>query len=351
MCICALPFLAGCPQKKSVITSINKDGSCVRKIGFFDPRKFEGIDSVIHHLPVPVDQSWNLEVINDSTALLVKRFESVKAMNASYAADESTLSASHRKAELVKEFKWFYTAFKYSETYGGVLTDIPLSEYLQPVEIEALKSDDPEKYLEKFISDRKSRKSLSDNIEERMGFWLHDHIYVMAFDDIIHIADSMQLLDVQLVNVAEVKDTVRQQIEDSKKQIISLDFDDSMDFVELAGMIGVNLQLDTSAIEKLKHHVAYADLEEKFEKRILFGISEDYHHMVIMPGLLIDTNAEVVGGDTLKWDLAFIKYLDSDFVMYAESRITNVWAYIVSVLIVLLAAIIPFLGKIKNKTL
>jgi hypothetical protein len=104
------------------------------------------------------------------------------------------------------------------------------------------------------------------------------------------------------------------------------------------------------AISALAHHVGYADLEEKYEKQILFGIAEDYHHMVIMPGLLIDTNAEEVGGDTLKWDLTFVKYLDSDYVMFAESRVTNVWAYVVSVLIVMLAAIIPFLGKLKNRT-
>lgn len=348
--IFALPFLAGCPEKKSVITTINKDGSCERKIGYFDPRKFEGIDSVMHHLPVPVDQSWSLEVINDSTALLVKKFESVEAMNAMYDSDASTLSASRRKAELKKEFKWFYTAFKYSETYGGVLTEIPLKNYLQENEIEAFKSNDSEKYLEKFIPDHKARVSLSDNIEERAGFWLHDHIYAMAFDEIIDLADSLQLLDIQRVNLPQIKDTVRQQIEASDKQIISFDFDDSMDFVELAGIIGTNLQLDSIAINGLKHHVAYADFEEIYEKRILFGVTEDYHHMMIMPGVLIDTNAEEVGGDTLKWDLAFVKYLDSDFVMYAESRVTNAWAYIVSVLIVMLAVIIPFLGKLRIRT-
>ena len=347
--IFALPFLAGCPEKKSIITTINNNGSCVRKIGYFDPRKFEGIDSVIHHLPVPVDQSWSLEVINDSTALLVKKFESVEVLNAMYAVDESTLSTSHRKAELKKEFKWFYTAFQYSETYGGVLTEIPLDKYLQQLEIDAFKSNDSEKYLEKFISDHKSRKSLSDNIEERAGFWLHDHIYTMAFDDIIRLADSLQLLDIKRVNLRQIKDTVRQQIEAADKQIISFDFDDSMDFAELAGMIGTNLQLDSMAIDDLKHHVTYGNFEDKYEERILFGITEDYDHMVIMPGVLIGTNAEVVGGDTLKWDLTFVKYLDSDFVMYAESRVTNAWAYIVSVLIVLLAVVILFLGKLRNR--
>ena len=246
--ILALPFLAGCPKKKSVVTTINKDGSCVRKIGYFDPRNFEGIDSVIHQLPVPVDQSWSMEVVNDSTALLVKSFESVEALNAMYDSDASTLSASRRKAELKKEFKWFYTAFKYSETYGGVLTEIPLKNYLQENEIEAFKSNDSEKYLEKFIPDRKSRGSLSDNIEERAGFWLHDHIYAMAFDDIMQLVDSLQLLDIQRFNLAEIKDTVRQQIEALDKQIISFDFDDSMDFVELAGLIGTNLQLDSMEI-------------------------------------------------------------------------------------------------------
>lgn len=349
LCICTLPFLAGCPDKKSVITTINKDGSCERKIGYFDPREFEGIDSAIQELPVPVDHSWNLEVVNDSTAVLVKSFESVEAMNAMYALDASTLNMAQRKAELKKEFKWFYTAFKYSETYGGVLTEIPLKNYLQEKEIEAFKSNDSQKYLEKFITDHKSRKSLSDNIEERAGYWLHDHNYIMAFNDIVSMADSLQLIDKHNLNIQAVRDTVKQQIEELEKQIISFDFNYQMDFAALAGLIGTSLQLDSIAIDGLKQHVVNADFEEKYEEQILFGFASDYDHMVIMPGLLMDTNAETVGGDTLKWDLTFIKYLDSDYVMYAESRLTNTWAYIVSVLIVLLAAIIPFLGKLRAR--
>ena len=37
-----------------------------------------------------------------------------------------------------------------------------------------------------------------------------------------------------------------------------------------------------------------------------------------MPGLLIDTNAEILNSDTLSWRVGPIKFIDSDYVMFAD---------------------------------
>lgn len=348
MIIAALPFLAGCPERKSVTTKVNKDGSCVRTIGEFDLKKFQGIDSLVDDIPIPIDRSWELENINDSTAVLTKEFESVSDLNALYSSDESELKGYKRKVELKKKFRWFHTVLQYSETYEGLLTEIPLTNYMSEMEAESFKMGDSKNHPLFANLEPKSRKSLVDNIEERFEYWLHDNIYSMAFDDIIEIADSMQLMEKLHINVGEVKDTVKHQIEEADKHMITFSSEDEIDMVELAELMGKEIGLDSIALMELSKIVSEAKLDEKYENEIFFGIMKDYDNKVIMPGLLIDTNAEFVNCDTLIWDVELIKYLDSDFVMFAESKVTNFWAYILSGFIILIAVLIPFLGKLRK---
>jgi hypothetical protein len=347
--ICILPFLAGCPSRKAVITRVNRDGSCVRAIGDFDPRNFKGIDSLVSDLPVPVDGSWSLDTINDSTALIYKRFESVEALNIMYAHDKSVLSKCKRKVELKKEFKWFYTAFKYYETYSGVLREIPLDNYLLTTEINAWKSRGTEKYLTGEGLETRSVKALDENIEERLGYWLHDNIYSLAFDDIIDLADSMVLIDKETLDINELKDTIKYQIDQESKWIDIFDDKGQLGIEDFAGLIAGFMKMDSLSTVALKQEVSNANLEEKYEEEILFGFTEEYDHLVIMPGLLIDTNADEIHGDTLNWDMNPAKYIDSDYTVYAESRVTNLWAYIVSAVIVILAGVIPLLSHLKKK--
>jgi len=347
--ICILPFLAGCPSRKSVITRVNKDGSCVRAIGEFDPRNFKGIDSLINDLPVPVDGSWNLDTINDSTAYISKRFESVEDMNSMYARDSSTLSRCKRKVELKKEFKWFYTAFKYYETYGGVLTEIPLNKYLLDTEIQTWKSGSTEKYLKSTGLESKSAKSLDENVEERLDYWLHDNIYSMAFDDIINLADSMKLIDKETIDLDYVKDTIKNQMDEESKWVNIFDDGGQMSIEDFIDLVSSFTKIDSISTIDLKQQVLKENLADKYEDEVLFGLTEEYDHLVMMPGLLVDTNADGIHGDTLNWDININKYIDSDFVIYAESRITNLWAYVVSAVIIVLAGIIPFLSRFRKK--
>ncbi|MCK5702577.1 MAG: hypothetical protein KAI29_15540 [Cyclobacteriaceae bacterium] len=341
-----LPFLAGCPERKSVTTKINIDGSCVRTIGEFDLKKFKGIDSLLHDLPIPIDHSWKLDTINDSTAVLTKEFENVSDLNALYSSDASSLNVYQRKVELRKKFRWFHTVFQYYETYGGLLTEIPLSNYLTEKEIEIFKASDPDQRPEMINFDSLARKSLLDNMEERFDYWFHDHLFSMFFDDLITIADSSHLIKITAIDPTELKKVVRQQVD--KTGDIDLFSDDSMGIKELTRIIGEEWGLDSAQMNHFQEISVKVNLEEKYEKELFVGLSEEYDNKVNMPGLLMDTNAEIVEGDTLIWGVDLIKYIDSDFVMFAESKVTNRWAYILSGFIILIAVIIPFLGKLKR---
>lgn len=344
--IALLPLLSGCPDTKTVTTTINKDGSCIRTIGDFDPLEFKGIDSVKHNIPIPVDQSWELVNINDTTAVLRKQFESVDEINGLYTNDHSALNMHTRDVELVKKFRWFHTLFQYRETYDASITHIPITNYMSTAEAEVFKSEDSEKHPLLKNLDKKAQNSLSDNIEERFGLWWHDNIYSMAFDDILEIADSLGLLNQQNINIDEVKDTIKYEIDQGEKQLMTFE-DDQLGPVDIARLIGKEMDFDSVSMTNLTQVVSSLNLDEVYENEILGGFGDEYDNQIIMPGVLTDTNAEILNSDTLVWHVGPIKFIDSDFVMFAESKVTNHWAYLVSGFILAIALIIPFLRKKK----
>lgn len=343
-----MPFLGGCPDTKNVTTTINRDGSCVRTIGNFDPREFKGIDSIKHDIPIPIDESWKLVAIDDSAAVLKKGFGSVAELDALYDSDESEIKMYKRKVTLDKKFRWFHTFFQYRESYDGLLTEIPITEYMTLQEADVFKSSNPEDHPMLVKLEEKSQNSLSDNIEERFGYWLHDNIYSLAFNDIIEIADSLKILDYRNVDVKALKDTVKKIIENESKKIINFDFEDDLDMVDLAKLIGSQVHLDSVSKIKLSGHVENAKLDERYENWLLADIANGHNNQVILPGQLIDTNAERINGDTLVWHMNSIKFIDADYTMFAESRVTNNWAFLVSGFILAVAIMIPFIKRRKD---
>lgn len=346
--VSALPFLAGCPESKTITTKINRDGSCVRTIGDFDPRDFKGIDSVIHDLPIPVDHSWNLKLINDSTAVLAKEFDNVSEINASFLSDESELKMYKREVELTKKFRWFHTVLHFRETYEGILTEIPLTRYMSEAEAETFKMEDSEENPIFNSLESRSKESLIDNIEERFEYWLMDNIFSIAFDDIMEIADSLMLFNNRTVNASVIKDSVKQRFDELEKSMIFSNSNDEMEMADIAKMIGEEIRLDSIELPKLVRQVERAKLEDRYDDEIFGGFMENYENKIMLPGLVTDTNAEILAGDTLIWDVDPIKFCDSDFVMFAESKVTNRWAYLLSGFIILIAVMIPFLGKLRK---
>jgi hypothetical protein len=59
-----------------------------------------------------------------------------------------------------------------------------------------------------------------------------------------------------------------------------------------------------------------------------------YTHVINMPWSVVRTNADSVAGKQLTWRPPSIKFLLKDHTMYAEARKMNVWAFVVSALVI-----------------
>jgi len=62
---------------------------------------------------------------------------------------------------------------------------------------------------------------------------------------------------------------------------------------------------------------------------------EDFHNEAEMPGLITVTNSSALSGNRVAWDLFPMAFLLEDYSMVVESRVINVWAFVLSGLILL----------------
>lgn len=75
----------------------------------------------------------------------------------------------------------------------------------------------------------------------------------------------------------------------------------------------------------------------------------DLTNSVIMPGLIIATNAETIEGNRVTWDIAGRYFLWRDYEMWVESRVVNVWAIWVSIGLVLFIAALMVVASIRKR--
>jgi hypothetical protein len=54
-----------------------------------------------------------------------------------------------------------------------------------------------------------------------------------------------------------------------------------------------------------------------------------------MPGLITGTNSTALAGNRVSWDLVPMAFLLEDYTMVVESRVINVWAFLLSGLVLL----------------
>jgi hypothetical protein len=79
--------------------------------------------------------------------------------------------------------------------------------------------------------------------------------------------------------------------------------------------------------------------EEEYENQpVIRYFFKAINYKLIMPGKVFPPENVIKQGDTLNWSLTAYRLVPEDFVIEATSRKANIWAWIVSALIILLAA-------------
>jgi hypothetical protein len=323
MGIFALLIITGCDDY-TITTTLNEDGSCERIIQIET-----GSDSISKFsYPIPQDGKWTIETrkkenTKDKRTVYIvtakKRFSSLEELANEYVSFEQSKKLRIRiKGE--RRFRWFYTYCRYSETY-----DISLPFKRLPIE-SFMTLDEVRRY---------QNGEKNDTLEHKANRWFERTIFEEFYSPIITAASALN--DPQLtVKILETrKDEIFEFLFDKKNKVNTVD-----DIIKCFEKL-----LKNSAIRKLRDtiKISYQAIEDKLEQ--LPHGSDNYNNAVIMPGLILETNASELAGNKVTWRISSDRLKVGPLEMSVESRIVNTCAFIVTGVIVLfLIAGIVFFG-------
>lgn len=231
------------------------------------------------------------------------------------------------KASLKKQFRWFYTNYVFSETFYCVGDTFQLADtlYADKALISYWFTGEPN--LVKGLSGAEASQKLSE-IEPAINRWLNDNLLKVGFDYIVSHYDSIPAPPV------------------SKERFIEL-HDSLITFI----MFGADDLLDIKPEERLQaffHSDAYNSffddettlgkgLTDELGKQLnIFWFNVPY--TLTMPGTVTDAGSGALQADgSILYPFKGERLIPKDYTITATSRVTHIWAYILTLFIILIA--------------
>ena len=351
-------IMAACKNKDDrMLTVINEDGTCSREYTFHSTQQWLGIppeedydsivdktwerswsvlgaDSVRYPVPLTEAQLDSMQALDLSQPLgnllmvhAKKDYKSVEEMSAQiYRAERSHLVKAEgfkASSKLEKRFKWFYTDYTFTETFAyedSTLFPIPLSQFLSADTVSFWFTGQPN--LTQSLSGAESKEML-DNIEKKISQWSNANWFYEMCNVIIENYDKVENPPVSKERFTCVRDSL----------------------VILPCVLNANegdgmKENITAQIDKAFPSDAYTQFLRSYEgglgqygQLLSFGTSYD----LVMPGRVLDAGMGQYDGDVIHYRLGGDQMIPGDYTITATSRVTNIWAFIVTILVIILA--------------
>ncbi len=257
-----------------------------------------------------------------------KHFSSIEESNHDLNNDVDTLF--HIEANLEKRFRWFYTYTTFSDTYKAIdrFKLLNQSDFLTPEDYAFMKRLPPE----------------GDSISKADQLFLED-LTTKINDVLVPSAFFEESFDLVL-NIATEKGMDSNWIDSIQHHKASI-FNSTIDNKELTEdyffLVFDSLQIPFPKEGEEEFYTRMKSIESRLDF-MSYANTGKYLHTIKMPGEIINTNADSLAGDYAVWRPSVYKFIANDYTMYAETRKLNLWAVIVSILLVM-ATVYVFVKK------
>ena len=369
----AVLLLTSCNNgHERMLTIINEDGSCSREMTI-NPDSFnltapldttinvEGMifhpdwkrtwsvkgDSVRHACPMTQQQWDSLQNVFHDDYLYQhilmytkQEYQSISDMCESFSRVCQDVFKDTMSLE--KQFKWFYTDYVYKETISLAVFDqvflIPLDRFVSADTASYWFTGEPN--LAEGLTGAEQKEML-DNIESKISHWI----------SACTMANACQIVNEQYDDVKNPP-VSKEQFEALRDSITMSPAVANMDLV-----FSTNEQI-SKIFEDFFHSDAYTPLfkaEDGWNSRLdannkyisvllMMKPTLDY----VMPGKVIDAGNGVVKDNVVQYKFSGERLIPHPYDVTITSRVTNVWAFVVTALIILLAIGCMFYRRIKK---
>lgn len=354
----AVLFLCSCTDKTEMLTVINADGSCYREfIEDVDSSFMVGDTSAkANPFVVKVDSSWTVSwklkgtsfstkfplkasqvdsllknkpdsaKANSFTVKIHKDFRSVQDMAASF-----KLKANHAWNDLpvtyrlTTKFRWFYTFYTYRETYPVLKTnfDIPTDNYMTKDEANFWFTGEPN--MLKGMNGMEIREFVGD-LETKYNRWLANCFWDAQFKVLLTHYDRIKQQPVSKDSLSVLRDRIFESIEDP-----------TQDF-KMEKILNKFFKTNVFSVLWKSEDGPMKKYDDSFEKQPFTKYFQaSFTYKLQMPGTIVSHNNAAVKDNILIYSLTAERMIKNDYTILAESRKTNIWAFILTALIALVA--------------
>lgn len=361
ICLSAV-LITSCTEPTDMLTVINPDGSCYREFSENADNEFLLGDLTDKHNPFPtdVDSTWKFawsfksskirtdfplkQTVVDSISKLTdgitrkagtvskehvivfarKKYNSVEEMDTVFKLNESSdWNKLKIKHNLNIEFRWFYTYYTYRETYPKVKTgfELPIENYMTKDEARFWFTGKPNIFHGK---NGIEMHEYLGQIEGKYNKWITENLWNTEYKILLNNYDRLNNKPITKEQLKLLQDSIY----NSKVNNLE-DFD-----MEKA----LNSFFKTAAFSELwkNQDSPLKKFEKDFDKKFSFLFSRGFNYKLILPGKITQSGDAIIHGDTLVWQLTSQRLIPADYIIEAQSRKANLWAFIVSGLIVII---------------
>lgn len=318
-------MIFSCDEPETVVTNIvHADGSITRKIEMRTLKNnFE-----LRNLQVPFDSAWkitdNVEINEkgDTTWIRTaeKLFAGVDEINITYGYDSFANINITRHATFKKKFRWFNTEFRFSEDierklpYGHPVDDFLSKEeklfFYSPQSLQDDKKNGPDSLI---------IRDLEDSVNLKIERWIEKTLvsgWIDKFSELVKGENGIAN------NLLTRENELQRLIEQNTEKFDSL-WDN--------GIILKEILSEENAIKfRSEADSAMSVVTDDF-----FIDFREYSVRIAMPGRLTGTNGFIDSSKVLLWPVRSDFFMTQSYEMWAESKVPNIWAWIISALFIL----------------
>lgn len=334
----ALVLFASCNEPETVVTDIvHADGSITRRIEM----KYIEKKIKIPDIQVPFDSTWSvrdsLEINDKGDTLWVKRadklFRNTDEINLNYEADSSYNKEISRRAIFSKKFRWFHTYYRFAEQIDKKITNgYPVSDFLDKEELDWFYSPDNVKEKKKNGPDSLKYQALDDSVTKRTDLWTIKSVVSELISEFGKLTKARADGEMSARSLKSREDEITNYVMGKEDKFDSL------------WTNGVVLKKFLGEANALKFRTDADSALGTVIERFLMNFKQ-YTVRIAMPGKVAGSNGFIDSTRLLLWPVKSDYFLTQPYEMWAESKVPNRWAWIVSGLFV----IFVFTGVILTK--
>ncbi len=347
-------LLASCGINYTITTKIHPDGSCERIM----IARLDSSDLGENPFFISIDSSWEKttemeydSAENKSIAIVTvrKKYPSVEEMNKEFNRKDSLSEVQNLTMNLKKTFRWFYTKYRYEETYAQQFPfrHFPLSNYLNEEEIKVCIYEDPVADSIFFTGkDSAEQAQIEKGLDKKMENFIYENTFEEFYSELLRTSQMSDHKFFGSINLSDEKEGLLNEF----RPCFNILKDNCIDTSAFLMLMNLDKLYQTNAFTSLItiDSLAFKTFDHKLSFDFLASVMEDYEHNVLLPGTLLNTNGQKIYDGNPQWSFDLSYYVYCDFTMWAESKKTNNWAYILTIILIV-ASIAMGVARIQSR--